>query len=148
MTGPMPAGAPGVPGGAAVAGDRRRVHWDGVYASHPAEELSWFQARAEMSLFDLWHDRAVFHFLVKAEDRQGYRAAMTAALKPGGQAIIGTFAADGPERCSGLPVVRYEPEALAAELGADFRFVESAHEDHRTPSGKLQRFQFSRFIRR
>jgi len=99
------------------------------------------------SAFDVWHDRAVFHFLVEAEDRAAYRAAMISALKPGGQVVIGTFASDGPERCSGLPVVRYEPEALAAELGADFGLVESVREEHRTPSGKVQQFQFSRFVK-
>jgi len=97
--------------------------------------------------FDIWHDRAVFHFLVGAEQRQSYVAAMSAALQQGGQAILGTFASDGPERCSGLPVVRYEPEALAAELGPWLVPVESLHEDHLTPAGKLQRFQFCRFVR-
>ena len=95
--------------------------------------------------FDVWHDRAVFHFLVEPKDRQDYRAAMTAALKPGGQAIIGTFASDGPDRCSGLPVEKYEPESLAAALGAGFQLIDSLHEEHLTPSGKAQRFQFSRF---
>jgi SAM-dependent methyltransferase len=99
------------------------------------------------SAFDIWHDRAVFHFLVEAEDRRAYRATLAAALPVGGQVIIGTFASDGPERCSGLPVARYEPDTLAAELGPDFRLVESTHEDHLTPSGKSQRFQFSRFER-
>jgi SAM-dependent methyltransferase len=98
--------------------------------------------------FDVWHDRAVFHFLVRPEDRAAYRTALLAALRGGGQAIIATFASDGPERCTGLPVVRYEPAALAAELGPDFTLVESLHEDHRTPGGKLQRFQWSRLVRR
>jgi hypothetical protein len=65
----------------------------------------------------------------------------------GGEAIIGTFASDGPERCSGLPVVRYEPQTLAAELGAGFQLVGSFHEEHLTPSRKVQRFQFSRFLK-
>jgi SAM-dependent methyltransferase len=97
--------------------------------------------------FDVWHDRAVFHFLVGAEDRRRYLATMARAVPPGGQAILGTFASDGPERCSGLPVARYEPETLAAEVGPGFRLVESLHEDHVTPAGKVQRFQFSRFLR-
>jgi SAM-dependent methyltransferase len=97
--------------------------------------------------FDIWHDRAVFHFLVEPAQRASYVAAMTAALRPGGQAILGTFASDGPERCSGLPVARYEPDTLAAELGPGFRLAESLREDHLTPSGKVQRFQFSRFVR-
>ncbi len=97
--------------------------------------------------FDLWHDRAVFHFMVSPEDRRAYRAALLRTLAPGGHAIVGTFAPDGPERCSGLPVLRYDPDALAAELGADLRLVESVREDHVTPGGKVQRFQFSRFVR-
>ena len=97
--------------------------------------------------FDIWHDRAVFHFLVDAEERRAYKNALAVALPSGGQAIVGTFASDGPERCSGLPVARYEPETLAAELGPAFRLVESTHVDHVTPGGKVQRFQFSRFVR-
>ena len=65
----------------------------------------------------------------------------------GSQAIIGTFASDGPERWSWLPVARYEPETLAAELGPALRLVESTHENHLTPGGKIQRFQFGRFVR-
>jgi SAM-dependent methyltransferase len=96
---------------------------------------------------DVWHDRAVFHFMVSPEDREAYRATLRRALKPGGHVIIGTFASDGPERCSGLPVQRYEPDTLAAELGAGYRLVESLREEHATPGGKTQRFQFSRFAR-
>jgi SAM-dependent methyltransferase len=97
--------------------------------------------------FDVWHDRAVFHFMVTPEERRAYRATLLRALRPGGHAIIGTFASDGPERCSALPVRRYEPEALADELGAELRFVESVREQHVTPAGKVQSFQFSRFVR-
>ena len=97
--------------------------------------------------FDVWHDRAVFHFMVRREDRNSYRATLRHALRTGGQAIIASFASDGPERCSGLPVKRYEPETLAAELGAEFRLIDSVHDEHVTPAGKAQRFQFSRFVR-
>ena len=97
--------------------------------------------------FDVWHDRAVFHFMTCAEEREAYRTAMRKALRVGGQAIIGTFAAGGPDRCSGLPVVRYEAETLAAELGLGFQLLESLREDHVTPTGKVQRFQFCRFVR-
>jgi ubiquinone/menaquinone biosynthesis C-methylase UbiE len=97
--------------------------------------------------FDVWHDRAVFHFMVGAEDRKAYREAMLRGVKPGGHVIIGTFASDGPERCSGLPVQRYEPDTLAAELGPDLELVESVREEHVTPGGNVQRFQFSRFVR-
>ncbi|MBX3234273.1 MAG: class I SAM-dependent methyltransferase [Labilithrix sp.] len=98
-------------------------------------------------VFDVWHDRAVFHFMVRPEDREVYRATMLRALARGGHAIVATFAASGPERCSGLPVQRYEPEELAAELGPELRLVESLHEEHVTPAGKVQAFQFSRFRR-
>lgn len=108
-----------------------------------ADVTTWTPA----GMFDIWHDRAVFHFLVNAEHRRRYVAAMTAALPQDGHAILGTFASDGPERCSGLPVARYEPETLAAELGPWLRLVESLHEDHLTPTGRVQRFQFSRFVR-
>ena len=119
-------------------GDRARaVNWI------TADITRWTPA----TTFDVWHDRAVFHFLVDPLDRAAYRAALSAALTRDGQAVIGTFASDGPERCSGLPVARYEPVTLATELGSAFRLVESTHEEHLTPGGKVQHFQFSRFVR-
>lgn len=98
--------------------------------------------------FDLWHDRAVFHFLLEAADRAAYAAAMAAAVPSGGAAVIGCFALDGPERCSGLPVRRYDATSLAAEFAADFALAASAREAHVTPGGKVQHFQFCRFVRR
>jgi len=98
-------------------------------------------------LFDLWHDRAVFHFMTRPEEQAGYLDALQRALRPGGQAILATFSTTGPERCSGLPVARYEPESLARQLGPEFRLLESDYEDHRTPGGRVQRFQYSRFVR-
>lgn len=97
--------------------------------------------------YDLWHDRAVFHFLTEASERAAYRSALAAALAPGAYAIIGTFALDGPERCSGLPVQRYSPESLAAELGELLRPLDSRCERHLTPSGAAQAFSFVRFQR-
>jgi SAM-dependent methyltransferase len=90
--------------------------------------------------YDLWHDRAVFHFLRDEADRRRYVAAVRSALKPGGHVIIATFGPDGPERCSGLEVVRYSPEALHAEFGGDFEPVRSTREVHQTPAGKDQPF--------
>ena len=95
---------------------------------------------------DIWHDRAVFHFLTDASDRANYLAQMRRHLRPGGSAIIATFGPDGPEHCSDLPVVRYSPEALAAELGPGFTLVESVPEIHQTPSGTTQAFQYARFL--
>ena len=97
--------------------------------------------------FDLWHDRALFHFLVDASDRQAYREALGAALRPGGQVIVGTFALDGPDRCSNLPVARYDAAAMARELGPGYRLLETLAEEHVTPAGTVQRFQFCRFLR-
>ena len=93
--------------------------------------------------YRFWHDRAVFHFLIEPQERAAYRAALEAALAPGHHALIAGFALDGPERCSGLPVQRYSPESLAAELGRGFRLRESREETHVTPMGRLQRFQYS-----
>jgi 2-polyprenyl-3-methyl-5-hydroxy-6-metoxy-1,4-benzoquinol methylase len=95
--------------------------------------------------FDVWHDRAVFHFLVDPADRAAYVARLKSALVPGGHAIIATFATDGPDTCSGLPVQRYDAASLATELGAEFRLVESRPHDHVTPWNSSQRFQFSVF---
>lgn len=96
---------------------------------------------------DIWHDRAVFHFLTEPQDRARYIQHLRDTLKPTGAAIIATFALDGPEKCSGLPVARYSPETLAAELGDAFRLMESVPYTHRTPWGAAQSFQYSRFAR-
>ena len=97
--------------------------------------------------YAVWHDRATFHFLTEAEDRRAYVATLHAALRPAGTAVIATFAIDGPERCSGLPVRRYSPAALAGVLGDEFALVRTATEDHRTPAGQTQRFLYCRFRR-
>ena len=96
---------------------------------------------------DIWHDRAVFHFLITPTDRERYRCQLLQTLKPGGSAIIATFALDGPERCSGLPVQRYSPESLASELGGAFNLVEAVPYTHTTPWGTRQSFQYCRFSR-
>jgi len=104
-------------------------------------------AEWDIAPVDIWHDRAVFHFLVDADDRAVYGRRLRQTLKPGGAAIIATFAPDGPESCSGLPVARYSPATLASELGDDFRLVESVRHVHQTPWGAAQPFQYSRFER-
>jgi trans-aconitate methyltransferase len=93
--------------------------------------------------FDIWHDRAAFHFLTEAHDRAAYLSRLRQALKPGGHAIIATFAPDGPEWCSGLPVMRYDAASLAQMLGDSFALVESRSHQHITPWHSVQRFQFS-----
>jgi 2-polyprenyl-3-methyl-5-hydroxy-6-metoxy-1,4-benzoquinol methylase len=97
--------------------------------------------------YDVWHDRAAFHFLTEAADRSAYVACLRAALRPGGHTIIATFALDGPERCSGLPVVRYDAASLGEVLGDAFTLTETRRHDHHTPMGSTQRFQFSVFRR-
>jgi hypothetical protein len=96
---------------------------------------------------DIWHDRAVFHFLTDAKDRARYVRHLSASLRPGGTAIIAAFAQDGPEWCSGLACTRYSPAAIQRELGPGFRLEESIPESHHTPSGTIQRFEYHRFTR-
>jgi 2-polyprenyl-3-methyl-5-hydroxy-6-metoxy-1,4-benzoquinol methylase len=97
--------------------------------------------------YDVWHDRAAFHFLTEPSDRLAYAECVRKAVRPGGHVIIGTFALDGPERCSGLLVARHDAASLGATLGQSFKLIESRRHDHQTPGGIIQRFQFSRFER-
>jgi len=96
---------------------------------------------------DVWHDRAAFHFLMEPHDRAAYAERLREAVRLGGHVIIGTFAPDGPERCSGLPVMRHDAVSLGQMLGRSFELMESRRHDHQTPMGGIQRFQFSRFRR-
>jgi len=116
-----------------------------------ARPVTWIEADVTgdwtLKPVDIWHDRAVFHFLVTPADRERYKRHLQRTLKTTGAAIIATFAPDGPEKCSGLPVARYSPETLAAELGCEFRLVDAAPCLHRTPWGSVQPFQYSRFVR-
>ncbi len=113
-----------------------------------AERVRWIAADVTRHGFErryaLWHDRAVFHFLVTEEERERYREAVASALAPGGCLIVATFALDGPERCSGLPVQRYGAESLAAAMGPEFRLEDSRPHLHRTPKGVEQSFVFCR----
>ncbi len=116
-----------------------------------AETVTWIAADATewapARQYDIWHDRAVFHFLTEAAQRRAYIERLEAALAKSGQAIFATFALDGPERCSGLPVQRYDGESLGRELGAAFTLIESRRETHETPGGVAQKFHYSRFAR-
>jgi SAM-dependent methyltransferase len=124
----------------AVALERARARLGGAHAGGVdwirADVLDWSPDRR----YDLWHDRAAFHFLVDPGQRERYARALHAALRPGGHAIVGTFAADGPARCSGRPVERYAPAQLRAALGDDLELVASRREEHTTPSGNRQPF--------
>jgi trans-aconitate methyltransferase len=90
--------------------------------------------------FDLWHDRAVFHFLTDATDRASYLEVLRSGLLPGGAVIMATFAPDGPEYCSGLAVARYSADDLTEFLGPDFAVIEQRQEEHHTPTGAIQPF--------
>jgi len=114
-----------------------RVHWI------VADATAWEPVKS----YDIWHDRAAFHFLTDEKDRAAYIARLARGVKVGGHAIIGTFALDGPEKCSGLPVARYDSASLGQALGAKFRLVDTRRHEHATPWGSKQMFQFSVFRR-
>jgi SAM-dependent methyltransferase len=110
-----------------------------------ASQVTWIEADATtadlpMHHFDIWHDRAVFHFLTDAEDRRHYVHQVAHAVKPGGTVIVATFADDGPTRCSGLEVARYSPAELHGEFGNQFNLLEHYRETHHTPFGTEQQF--------
>ena len=114
-----------------------KVHWE------VADITDWQPSRR----YGVWHDRAVFHFLTEPEQRKAYRQALLSGIVPNGLIIMATFALDGPEKCSGLPVQRYDPSTLAAELGNDFRLVEAWREEHVTPWDASQSFNWCAFRR-
>ncbi|MAQ19577.1 MAG: SAM-dependent methyltransferase [Sandaracinus sp.] len=125
---------------AALAASRARL-------GDRATAVEWIVGDARHALFpvgsvDLWHDRAVFHFLTEPADRAAYVDHLALAVRPGGHAVIATFAEDGPEKCSGLPVVRHSPDALAAAMGDRFEALQTAREVHRTPWGSEQPFAY------
>jgi trans-aconitate methyltransferase len=130
--------------GAALAAAKSRL-------GASAERVSWIVADATTwepaRTYDIWHDRAAFHFLTDASDRAAYIARLERGLKIGGHAIIATFAPDGPERCSGLPVARYDSESLGRTLGTAFKLVHTQRHEHATPWDSWQMFQFSVFRR-
>lgn len=109
------------------------VHW--ITGDITALEL-------EAARYDVWHDRAVFHFLTSADDRGAYVRQVARAVKLGGHVIVATFGPDGPEKCSGLDVVRYDAENLHSEFGPKFRLLNSVTELHETPWGTPQQFMY------
>lgn len=117
----------------------------------PNAPITWIEAdvAGEWSVppVDFWHDRAVFHFLTVAEDRERYRAHLRSTLKVDGTLILATFALDGPAQCSGLPVMHYSPASLAAELGSEFQLVDAVSHEHHTPWGSVQSFVYTSFRR-
>jgi SAM-dependent methyltransferase len=112
-----------------------------------ADSVHWIvgdilQATFPLHRFDVWHDRAVFHFLTESAEREAYVAQVMHAVRPNGHLIIATFAEDGPEKCSGLPVVRYSPQKLHAAFGDNFLLVDYYKEAHHTPLGTVQQFVY------
>jgi SAM-dependent methyltransferase len=112
-----------------------------------ARRVSWVEADITAvdlprQRYDLWHDRAVFHFLTDVAQRRAYVERVLQSVKPGGHVIVATFAEDGPDRCSGLPVMRYGADALHAEFGVPFELLEHSRETHHTPGGAVQQFVY------
>lgn len=110
-----------------------RVHW--LIADIGVVDLP-------LAAYDVWHDRAVFHFLTVPEQRAAYVRRAARSVKPGGHVIVSTFGPEGPTKCSGLDVVRYDAESLHDEFGARFRLVDSSKELHETPFGTTQQFLY------
>jgi 2-polyprenyl-3-methyl-5-hydroxy-6-metoxy-1,4-benzoquinol methylase len=112
-----------------------------------AERIKWVvaditQMQLEPLAYDVWHDRAVFHFLTSTEQRAVYIRNVATAVKPGGHVIVSTFGPEGPTKCSGLEVMRYDAQSLHDEFGIRFRLMESSKELHKTPFGTTQQFLY------
>jgi trans-aconitate methyltransferase len=131
--------------GAAMAHSRARLGTQAAQVEWYESDVTTFHAP---HAFDVWHDRAVFHFLTAASDRAQYVARLKEALVPGGTLIMATFALDGPRRCSDLDTAAYDAQLLSTELGDEFLLREEASEMHVTPANKEQRFAYFRFERR
>ncbi len=115
-----------------------------------AGAVTWIEADITKSklpphAYDVWHDRAAFHFLTDADDRHAYVEAVLRTVKPGGHVIVATFAEDGPTQCSGLPVMRYGTDQLSGEFGEQFILAAHAKEAHHTPFGTIQQFTYCHF---
>ena len=110
-----------------------------------AEQIHWLvaditESQLDLGAYDVWHDRAVFHFLTAVEHRTAYVRNVAHAVRPGGHVIVSTFGPEGPTKCSGLDVIRYDAESLHDQFGMRFRLVESSRELHHTPFGSAQQF--------
>ena len=128
--------------GAALAKDKARLDEKAARVGWVCADITeWRPDRR----WDIWHDRALFHFLTEAEAQDAYIAALKAATHPGSAVILSSFAPDGPERCSGLPVQRYSPADLARRLGTGFALYDQAAEHHVTPWGSIQEFSYAAF---
>ena len=124
--------------GAALDESRRRLGVKGESVRWMEADIT--QAEFENDSFDIWHDRAVFHFLTTDEDRKAYVKQVLRALKPGGRVIMATSGSNGPTQCSGLPVMRYAPEELHSKFGEAFTLLAHEEQLHHTPFGTDQQF--------
>ncbi len=124
--------------GAALAAAQQRLGTEAQRVRWLVGDITEIELPAQA--YDLWHDRAVFHFLTTPEQRRADVRAVLRAVKPGGHVIVATFAEDGPTQCSGLPVVRDSPDGLHAEFGVPFTLLRHEEEEHRTPGGGIQKF--------
>lgn len=125
---------------AALAFTRNRLGPAAVSVNWLAADIT--TATLPAAAYDLWHDRAVFHFLTEPEQRRAYVDRVTTAVRPGGYVLIATFGEQGPHKCSGLDIVRYNPSALHGEFGRRFQLLESLEETHHTPWGATQQFLY------
>ncbi|HQQ64461.1 MAG TPA: class I SAM-dependent methyltransferase [Pseudomonadales bacterium] len=116
-----------------------QVHW---------REANVLNACLPYHTYDVWHDRAVFHFLTTRQEREAYVQAVLHAVKPGGFVVVATFAEDGPTKCSGLPVMRYDEAGLHEQFGQAFDLLGSERETHHTPAGNAQEFVYCFFRKR
>lgn len=130
---------------AALDADRTRLGPDASRVTWIRSDVTAWEPNTD---YDIWHDRAAFHFLVDVGDQATYATVLKRALKPGGHAIIGTFAPDGPEKCSGLPIVRHNAESIGTLLGDGFKLIDTRRHEHKTPWDSVQLFQFSTFRKR
>lgn len=129
---------------AAIAATKKRL-------GDAADQVRWLigditKAELQPAVYDVWHDRAVFHFLTSAADRSAYVRQAVRAVRRGGHVIVSAFGLEGPTRCSGLDVVRYDAESLHAEFGARFRLISSSRQLHETPMGTIQQFLYCHCI--
>jgi SAM-dependent methyltransferase len=129
---------------AALAASRERLGGDAARVNWIVADVTTWQPSER---YEVWHDRAAFHFLNAPEEQAAYVNRLQQALKIGGHAIIGTFALDGPEKCSGLPVTRHSSETIGALLGPGFKLMDNRRHQHATPWQSVQNFQFSSFVR-
>lgn len=125
---------------AAIEATRKRL-------GDAADQVLWLtgditKAELQPAAYDVWHDRAVFHFLTSATDKNAYVRQVVRAVRRGGHVIVSVFGPEGPTRCSGLDVVRYDAESLHAEFGVNFRLISSSRQMHTTPTGTIQQFLY------